>query len=121
MSGNMRHTCSVVDITGRGGGGVCSSNTYRALRFVGSSTHGNTLYSEFTSLANWDYTNTSDLFIEMYHLCDITLALVIQQCSDRTGICHTIECDLMILIGRVTWRSRYNLDTDPHQVSRRRY
>ena len=41
------------------------SNTYRALRFVGSVAHGNTLYAEFTALENWDYLNTTDLFIEM--------------------------------------------------------
>ena len=48
-----------------------NSNTYRALRFFGSATHGNMLYAEFTALSNWDYDNTtdgSDLFIEMYDL-----------------------------------------------------
>jgi len=43
------------------------SNTYRALRFHDSA-YGNILYAEFTALKNWDYTNTTDLFIEMFDL-----------------------------------------------------
>ena len=43
-----------------------TSNTYRALRFVGSEKHGNTLYAEFTAVEDWHF--QADLFIEMYDL-----------------------------------------------------
>lgn len=43
-----------------------SSNTYRALRFVGSAEHGNFLYAEFTSIDNWNFNDTSQFFYEAY-------------------------------------------------------
>ena len=35
------------------------SHTYRAIRFVNSSAHGNALYAEYTSLIDWNYRNYS--------------------------------------------------------------
>ena len=35
------------------------SHTYRAIRFVGSQAHGNSLYAEYTSLIDWNYENYS--------------------------------------------------------------
>ena len=43
-----------------------SSNTYRALRFVGSAKYGNFLYAEFTSLDNWNFADPSQFFYEAY-------------------------------------------------------
>ena len=48
------------------------SNTYRALRYVGTSGSGsnNTLYAEFTDKEDWNFTSpiAGSLFIEMYEL-----------------------------------------------------
>ena len=48
------------------------SNTYRALRYVGTSGSGsnNTLYAEFTDKEDWNFTApiAGSLFIEMYEL-----------------------------------------------------
>lgn len=43
-----------------------NSNTYRALRFVGSERFNNTLYAEFTALKDWNFGNYS--FVEMYNV-----------------------------------------------------
>ena len=45
------------------------SNTYRAVRFVGSEKYGNTLYAEFTALEDWNF-QSSTLFIEMYNVTE---------------------------------------------------
>lgn len=42
------------------------SNTYRAIRFVGSAKYGNTLYAEFTAVVDWHFASPN--FIEMYDL-----------------------------------------------------
>lgn len=42
------------------------SNTYRALRFVGSE-RGNKLYAEFTRLTDWNFT-AADVFVEVFDL-----------------------------------------------------
>ena len=42
-----------------------SSNSYRALRFI-SRAHGNKLYAEFTSQADWNF--SADLFVEVFDL-----------------------------------------------------
>jgi hypothetical protein len=51
-------------------------------------------------------------FTPPYHLRDIIIPIVIQQYSERTGIYHTLDCYLMILIGRVMSRSRYFPDAN---------
>lgn len=42
------------------------SNTYRALRFVGSRDYGDLLYSEFTAVSDWNFSNVS--FYELFNM-----------------------------------------------------
>ena len=42
------------------------SNTYRALRFVGSQDYGDLLYSEFTAVSDWNFSSVS--FYELFNM-----------------------------------------------------
>jgi hypothetical protein len=53
-----------------------------------------------------------------YHLCPISFAIVNQRYSDRTGIYHTIDQLLLVLVVRVMWPSRYDgIDLSPLLLS----
>jgi len=58
--GNVTRTEHLVDDS--------SSNTYRALRFLGNPTYGDFLYAEFTSLMQWNFTDTGSFFYEAYNV-----------------------------------------------------
>lgn len=45
-----------------------TSNTYRALRFVGSPTYGDFLYAEFTGVEDWNFTQTQRHFYEAFNM-----------------------------------------------------
>tara|TARA_B110001452_G_scaffold234810_1_gene213318 strand:- start:85 stop:1779 length:1695 start_codon:yes stop_codon:yes gene_type:complete len=68
-----------------------SSNTYRALRFVGSATHGDFLYAEFTSLDNWDFADASQFFYEAYD--------VAKDPDQLDNIYHQLTHDLQKALG----------------------
>eukprot|EP00908_Phaeocystis_cordata_P001727 Transcript_11863.p1 GENE.Transcript_11863~~Transcript_11863.p1 ORF type:complete len:547 (-),score=98.35 Transcript_11863:887-2527(-) len=44
------------------------SNTYRALRFVGSPTYGDFLYAEFTAVQDWNFENVTQHFYEAFDM-----------------------------------------------------